>query len=288
MIKDILKLLKVKHYIKNIVVFVPLVFSLSFKNLHQDCLAFLAFVSFCLISSAVYIINDIIDAPKDKLHPIKKERPIASGRISVKLAAIVFIVLLLVSAALALSINPLLLLSITFYLILNIFYTFYFKQLPIIDVVCIAIGFVIRVLAGCVAICVIPSPLVILLTFFTSMFFTFAKRKLEYSLIKERIKLRKSIQQYNESLLNQYVTINAVLAIAFYFTYMLDPVTVKKSEAQFLYVTAIPFTVLFFRLLFLIQTCKNVDDPATFIYKDATIKWLVVDYVITFTAVLIF
>ncbi len=100
--------------------------------------------------------------------------------------------------------------------------------------------------------------------------------------------IRKSIQQYNESLLNQYVTINAVLAIAFYFTYMLDPVTVKKSEAQFLYVTAIPFTVLFFRLLFLIQTCKNVDDPATFIYKDATIKWLVVAYVITFTAVLIF
>ena len=288
MIKDILKLLKVKHYIKNIVVFVPLVFSLSFKDFHQDFFALAAFIAFCLISSAVYILNDIIDAPKDRLHPIKKTRPIASGKVSVKTALILFIVLLTASCALSLAITPILLLAVLGYLILNICYTFYFKQIPIIDVVCIALGFVIRVLGGCVAISVMPSPLVILLTFFTSMFFTFAKRKLEYSLIADQSQLRKSIKQYNEALLNQYVTINAVLSIAFYFTYMLDSQTIQRAGTQYLYLSAIPFTVLLFRLLFLVQTSGKIDDPAVFIYKDSTVKWLVIFYIITLGAVFIF
>lgn len=287
MIKNIIKLLKIKHYIKNTIVFIPLIFSLSFFNLKQTILAFNVFIAFCLIASAVYILNDIIDIKNDKLHPIKRHRPIASGTINLKLAYVLFVLLVSLSCITAYTINPASMVMIITYLILNILYSYYLKKIPIIDVVCIALGFIIRILAGCFAISVIPSPLVILLTFFTSMFFTFAKRKLEFSLVKDNDNLRKSVKLYNEQLLNQYVSINAILSIAFYFTYMLDPSTILKAQTSLLYITVIPFAIIIFRLLFLIYTCNNNDDPAEFIYKDKTTLTLLAVYFITLFLILL-
>ena len=158
--------------------------------------------------------------------------------------------------------------------------------IPIIDVVCIALGFILRILVGCGVILVIPSPLVILLTFFTSMFFTFSKRKLEYNLIRDKKGCRKSIKEYTEPLLNQFVTINAVLSIAFYFTYMLDPSTIQRTGTEYLYITVIPFSIVVFRLLFKTYTCSDNDDPAEFIYKDKMLKVLMLLYLIILLIVL--
>ena len=288
-VKSIIKLLKLKHYIKNIVIFIPLIFSLNFLNIKCTLLTITAFIAFSLIASAVYIFNDILDVENDSLHPIKKYRPIASGNISVSFAWKLFIILVLISCVLALRINIFLFFTIILYLILNIWYSLKLKVLPIIDAVCIALGFILRILAGCSAILVEPSPLVILLTFFTSMFFTFSKRKLEYMLIKDKNCCRKSLKEYNEALLNQFVTINAVLSIAFYFTYMLDPLTIQKAGTKYLYITVIPFAIIVLRLLFKIFNNNNIDDdPTEVIYKDRTLIILSGIYLISLFIILCF
>jgi len=287
-IRLIFSILKLKHWIKNLVVFIPLIFSLSFTDEKLFLYSLGAFFSFCFISAAVYVFNDICDIEKDRLHPSKKNRPLASGEISVKVAWLLFGVLVVVSFLMAVLLNKFVLIAEFLYLLLNIFYSKNLKKIPIIDVVCIALGFILRILAGCGAIMVVPSPLVILLTFFTSMFFTFSKRKMEYVLLSDKNVCRKSINEYNENLLNQYVAINAVLSIAFYFTYMLDRTTMDRAGTDFLYLTAIPFTIIIFRLLCIFSTNKNNDDPAECLYKDKILLWLVVIYFATLFSVLFF
>lgn len=285
-LKSIINLLKIKHYVKNIVVFIPLVFSLKFLEFNATLEAIIAFIAFDLIASAVYIFNDILDIENDKLHPVKKFRPIASGEISIPLAWILFVLFVIASFVVAFAVNKLVFLSIFLYLILNIWYSLQLKSLPIIDAVGIALGFILRILAGCSAILVVPSPLVILLTFFTSMFFTFSKRKLEYKLLDDKGLCRKSIKGYNETLLNQFVMTNAVLSIAFYITYMLDSTTIQRTGSEYLFITVIPFTIIIYRLVFKIYTANDNDDPAEFFYHDKTLKILIFTYLIILFIVL--
>lgn len=284
--KSIINLLKIKHYVKNIVVFIPLVFSLKFLELNATLEAVIAFIAFDLIASSVYIFNDILDVENDKLHPVKKFRPIASGKISIHLAWILFVLFAISAFIVALTVNKLVFLSIFLYLILNILYSLQLKFLPIIDALGIALGFILRILAGCFAISVVPSPLVILLTFFTSMFFTFSKRKLEYKLLDDKGLCRKSIKGYNETLLNQFVMANAVLSIAFYITYMLDSTTIQRTGSEYLFITVIPFTIIIYRLVFKIYTANDNDDPAEFFYHDKTLKILIFTYLIILFIVL--
>lgn len=286
MIKDIIKTLKINHYIKNIVVFIPLVFSMNVGNISLCAKEIVTFLAFCLISSVVYIMNDLIDIEKDSLHPIKKLRPIASGKISKQVAIILLVFLLFVSFFLAISINKLTVLVILSYLVLNFFYSLVLKNIPIVDAFCIAMGFILRVVAGCFAICVTPSPLVILLTFFSSLFFTFAKRKLELQVAIDTP--RKSIKDFNIDLTNQFILANAILSIAFYFTYVLDKTTIAKAGSEHLYLTVIPFSLIVFRLLFLVQKEVQVDDPMHFIEKDKTIKCMAVLYLFVLYLVLVF
>ena len=286
MLKNILKTMKINHYVKNIIVFVPLIFSMNILNLSLLLKSTIIFISFCFISSVVYIINDLIDKDTDKLHPIKCNRPIASGKVSTKTATIILILLFLISTTLAFYISKLCLLSVLTYLILNIFYSLKLKNIELVDVVCIALGFILRILAGCFAISVIASPLVILLTFFFSMFFTFTKRKLELLIIKNKDEYRKSIKGYNLEMVNQFILLNAILTIAFYFTYMLDKTTIQRAGTEYLYISVIPFSMIILRLLYQINTVQAVDDPVNFIYKDKMTKTFISLYLLTLFIIL--
>ncbi len=186
MINDILKTCKINHYIKNLVVIIPLILSTEFLDIKSCLMSLIAFVVFCFASSAVYIMNDIIDIEKDRLHPIKCNRPIASGRISKPFALFILFILLALCIATSLFFtNMYCLFAIAGYFVLNIFYSLYLKNIPIVDMASIALGFILRVIAGCAVISVNPSPLIIILTFFASMFFTSAKRKLEFQMLLE-------------------------------------------------------------------------------------------------------
>lgn len=285
MLAGIFKLLRVKHWVKNLVVFVPLIFSLQIFDLELFMNSLKIFFSFCLISSTVYIFNDVIDVEKDRQHPIKCSRPIASGKISIKVACTLLVFLFLASIFLS-KFSILGLGMILSYLILNIFYTFYLKNLQLIDATCIAMGFIFRIIAGCFVISVQPSPLIVLMTFFISLFFTFTKRKLEFNLNKQVANCRQSLVGFTEESLNQLVYSNAILAIAFYLIYMLDKTTIERCGTDLLYITAIPFTLIIYRLLFLINSAQN-DDPITFFEKDKQLKCLIVVYIVILSFILL-
>ncbi len=280
MIKDIISMMKIKHYIKNCVVFVPVLLSMQFLKfeLYPNCL--IIFLSFCFISSAVYILNDLFDIEKDKLHPTKSKRAIASGRITKKTAILSFLILLILSFSLVLFLNIPSFLCILSYLVLNILYSAYFKKIAIVDVFCIALGFILRIISGCFAIGVLPSPLIILMTMFVSMFFTFSKRKLELKYVKDKNLYRESIKDFNENMVNQFILFNAVLSVSFYITYVLDKTTIQRAGCEYLYITTIPFVPVILRLLFLVNSDKTDDDPMRFIEKDVPIRILFLLYIL--------
>ena len=286
MLKTFLNLIKIKHYVKNAVCFVPLIFSLNFTNPALVFNTFFAFLAFCLVSSAVYIFNDIFDIKEDKLSFKKAQRPLASGKISVFNAATIMLFLLGLGFAACFYLNPLCLLVLALYVVLNIFYTVLLKNFEIIDACCIALGFIFRILAGCAAIAVLPSPLVILLTFFVSMFFTFSKRRLEFE--KGGAHKRKSVEKFDLKTLEQFVLANAILSISFYFAYVMDTQTIERAGTGYLYITAIPFSLVVFRLLYLSNLSKEFMDPADFIYKDKTTQIFLAAYFFTLIAVLFF
>ena len=196
------------------------------------------------------------------------------------------LILILASVCLSLYLNITCFACIISYFILNVFYSLYLKHIELIDVACIALGFVLRIISGGFAIEVEPSALIILLTFFTSMFFTFSKRKMELLLLGEN--RRKSILKMTLETINQYIVINAVLAIAFYFTYVMDDATIQRAGTKYLYISVIPFTLIFFRLLYLNSLTSNVDDPIIYIEKDKSLKVLFVVYLIVLLLILLF
>lgn len=145
-------------------------------------------------------------------------------------------------------------------------------------------GFILRILAGCFAISVLPSPLVILMTFFMSMFFTFTKRRLELKLLKNNE--RHSLHGLNEKEINQFVIMNAVLSVSFYITYMLDKTTIERAGTEYLYITVIPFTLIIYRLLFLVDTKIENDDPMYFFKNDKTLLSFIVFYLFILSCIL--
>lgn len=280
MIKEILKTCKVNHYIKNAVVFVPIIFSVNFTNADYVFKTFMIFTAFCFISSAVYILNDLADIEQDRKHPTKRNRPVASGKIPIALAVSIMIVLLILSSFISFVINPMCAVAVWCYFILNIFYSLFLKNIVIIDATCIAIGFIFKILGGCFAIQVIASSLVILMTFFLSNFFTYSKRRSELQITNTDNKSRPSLLNTNTEIINQFILINAILAISFYITYVLNDATVQRANTQYLYLTAIPFTLIIYRLLFLINSQKIEDDPIIYLEQDTTTKWLIFCYII--------
>ncbi|MCR5261317.1 MAG: UbiA prenyltransferase family protein [Candidatus Gastranaerophilales bacterium] len=283
----IIKTLKIKHYVKNLVVLVPLIFSLNIFNPKLFLMALTAVLGFCFVSSAVYVMNDLVDIDKDKKHPIKSKRPIASGEIS-KTAAVLLMLFLLITSILITGFNKLCMYSVLVYFLLNIIYSFKLKDVFLVDATCIALGFILRILAGCFAISVIPSPLVILMTFFISMFFTFTKRRLELKLLTAQNEERASLKGISEQEISKFIIINAVLSVSFYITYMLDKTTIMRAGTEYLYITVIPFTLIIYRLLFLSDTKLDDDDPLHLFKKDKPLLFFILFYLVTFIFVIIF
>lgn len=216
----LVKLLRPKHYVKNVFVLAPLVFSGRF--LETDALAngFLAAILFCLGSSACYIVNDIYDIDSDRKHPVKsKKRPLASGDISIQSAFILLFVLylLLISAAFLL---PYACLVIFAYLILNLSYTTYLKHQPVMDIFSISLGFVLRVYAGAFAISSPVSAWMSTTVLCLALFLAAIKRHQELS--TSGTNARPVLQQYSLKLINRYAELSAICSLMFYSMFVLS------------------------------------------------------------------
>lgn len=194
--KYIIKLLRPKQWIKNFFVFGAILFSNNFWNLKIIKSNVITFIAFCFISSTVYIINDIVDVERDKKHPEKCKRPIASGKVSVEKAKIIGVIMALIAFYIAINLNVYIAIVIGIYLLNNLLYSFKFKNIIIVDVLSIAIGFILRVIAGGLATKVETSNWIILSTLFLSLFLGFGKRK------NEIITLGKDAYDHREIYLN--------------------------------------------------------------------------------------
>ncbi len=211
-IKSIIKVTRPIQWAKNFSVFAALIFSGNLYNKPLFINVFWVFWVFCFAASSTYIFNDLFDASKDKLHPIKRSRPIASGALPISIAIVECIFLALIALSIASSISSLVFLVTAFYLVLQVAYSSFLKKLAIIDIIIIATGFVIRVYAGAFAINAHLSVWFLLCVISTALFLAAGKRRSELSLVGKDGKTRQALSHYPRELLNSYVTMFASAA----------------------------------------------------------------------------
>lgn len=253
MVYNLLKLIRIKHWIKNLFVFVPLIFSLHLFHTDYLLKTSVTFLLFCLSSSAIYIINDIVDLEADKQHPVKRNRPLASGKFTIKFAFIIAVLLVLSSLILSVLFNVELLYIIVLFILLNISYSFYLKHVVLLDIFSIAMGFAIRVYAGAYAIDVPISSWLILSTIFISLFLATMKRHSELKRFENQddVKTRKVLESYSLDFTKQMATIAASGLVTCYALYTVAERTVNSFGTENLVYTT-PFVVFgLFRFMFL-------------------------------------
>jgi decaprenyl-phosphate phosphoribosyltransferase len=216
-LKAILKLFRVEHYLKNVLIFLPLFFNEQLLSWADLSIVIFGFIAFCLISSAVYIFNDIQDCEKDKQHPKKRFRRIASGVISVKLAFVLFglsLAFSLVFSLLTGHLSSLIYLSI--YLLLNIGYSLGLKNKPLIDIAILSSGFLLRLMYGAVLGEVLISGWLYLTVISGSLYLGLGKRRNEFDRSEELGKTREVLKYYNYSFLDKNMYVYMALSITFY------------------------------------------------------------------------
>lgn len=242
-----------QQWVKNLIIYAGIIFAQQFFKGPSFLKVSFAFLLFCLITSCIYLINDLKDIEKDKIHPIKKFRPLSSGRLSPKIVLIFLIVL----APLCLWLSFWLDLRFGFIVLLYFFimvgYSFGLKEIIIIDAFIIAMGFVLRGIAGVEVMGIEMSPWFFLCASLLALFIVFCKRKHELLVLNEQAGLHRTIlKQYNHTLLDQLVSITAASVILTYALYTLAPETVLKFNTRKLVYT-VPFVLLgLFRFLYLV------------------------------------
>jgi len=248
-----LRLIRVHQWIKNVFVFIPLLFSQHLFQMNYFLDALSAFLVFCLASSAIYVINDIVDIESDRAHPVKKNRPLPSGQISTQAAIITASLLLVLVFWLMMYFNYDFILLVVGFVILNVLYSFWLKNMVLLDVFSIAAGFSIRVLAGAFAIMVPISSWLLLTTMFISLFLGVMKRRSELALVNENSgnQSRKVLAQYSLNFADQMATIAATGVIVCYALYTVAPRTISVFQTERLIYTT-PFVVFgIFRFMYL-------------------------------------
>jgi 4-hydroxybenzoate polyprenyltransferase len=258
-----------KQWFKNILLFVGLVFS---QNLFQIGLFIKVsggFVLFCLAASSIYVFNDIHDRERDRKHPEKCRRPLAEGTLQVSEAYMVSMVLAATAFIFAFRMNRTFFVILLAYFILNLAYSLKIKQIVILDIMFIASGFVLRILAGTTLAGVNPSDWLVICTITLSLFLGFSKRRNELVLMGENAGYqRKVLKEYSIHFLDQMISMVTACTVMSYILYTVSPETVNRFGTKNL-IFSIPF-VLFgvFRYLYLIYLKKTIENPIDLVLKD--------------------
>ena len=266
MIRSIILSMRIRHWVKNLFVFIPLLVSGSFLNFHLVIQSFIAFISFSFLSSSVYLFNDIIDIENDKLHYVKKNRPIASGKISIPVGYFLIFILLFLIIFLQSLLTENIYEILFMYLFVNINYSLWLKNISIIDVICISSGFVFRVLAGVISTGLETSSWLILMTFTISMLLALGKRKFELKKNKTN-KTRVSLKYYTlksiESMQNIFVTCSLI----FYLLYV-NLNDYFPGDKNFLLFSSIFVVAGLLRYIQISSEESNFEEPTEILYND--------------------
>ena len=269
----LLELLRVKSWIKNGFIFLPLVFSLNLLHLDLVSRAAIAFIAFSLACSFIYVINDWVDTEKDKLHPRKKLRPIPSGKISKNKALIIALATLIGSLAFIISSKlPNSFVAILMvYVLLNLAYSFVLKRINIIEFFVVAVNFVFRVLAGCYVIAVSPTSWILVVSFFLALFLILIKRKSELVMLENGAQAhRAALANYSQELLDKFIFIVATITITAYLLYTMDVKVQAALHTDKILYSSIFVVLGIFRFIQLSQfkAFDGEGDPTTLLFKD--------------------
>jgi 4-hydroxybenzoate polyprenyltransferase len=253
-----------KQWIKNFFVFAAIIFSKNLFKTEYVLEVLLAFISFCLISSSVYALNDLIDAPKDREHPKKKERPIAAGKIKKGEAVFLILFLLFLSLITAFLINKSFLIVIIVYFLNNIIYSFALKKLVILDVMSIACGFLLRVIGGAISIDVKMSSWILLCTILISLFLGFSKRRNELVILSDDAgKHRKILDEYSIEFIDSMLNVVTACTVM---SYCLYTFFAFKNKAMML---TIPFVLYgIFRYQYIVHMKSGGGSPEEAVLSD--------------------
>lgn len=281
---EYLKLMRIKHYIKNFLIFLPLFFSKEILyDLNKLIYVILGFVCFSFASSIIYIINDICDAPKDRLHETKKNRPIASGKISIK-KALCLIIFLAISTIILLvivgkKINYFGSVYIFIYMVLNLFYSFGFKNFPIVDIAILAFGFLLRLMFGGFLAGVEISNWLYLTVMSMAFYLGLGKRRNEIVKQGKAGKTRKVLEKYNKDFLDKMMYVCLGITIVFYSLWSVDERVISIVGNNYL-IWTVPVVILICMKYSLIIENDSDGDPVEVLLNDKLLLLFVVLYII--------
>lgn len=286
-LRSIIQLLRVEQWTKNIFVFLPLFFSgkLMEGNLLLQCSA--AFLAFSFAASSVYCFNDLIDVDSDRLHHKKRDRPLASGALSVGTAYLLMAICLgisLLTTFLLVEEGKMQLLSLLgFYYVMNIAYSLKLKSFAIVDVMIIALGFVLRVFVGGAVTDIWLSEWIVIMTFLLALLLAFAKRRDDVVLFESTgVATRKNTDRYNMEFLNQIMTVLASVTMIAYIMYTLSPQVIARFDSDHVYITALFVLAGIIRYLQVTLVDLKSGNPTEVLLKDRFIQLCIAGWMATF------
>lgn len=279
MIRDLVVSMRPWQWYKNSLVFVALVFSGNLFNIRMFTLTVLGSIVFCIASSSQYIFNDIIDRERDMKHPIKSRRPIASGRLPPRLAAIYAALLLLTSLLISINLGMKFTLILVLYFTLNALYSLLLKHLLLIDVLAISTGFVLRAIAGALVINVAISPWLILCTFLLALFLALCKRMNELVLLSNAAEHRKVLTLYSKEGIEQLLSITTSMVIISYSLYTF-------FSGHYEMMATIPVVIYALFRYLLLSHLNNFEEGMEILFKDRGIIFSILTWLLAILVIL--
>ena len=285
--RDILRLLRPLQWMKNIFAFAPLFFTGRLFQLPLLLKTAIVFAAFCMAASSVYCLNDARDVEADRKHPKKKKRPIASGAVSVTSGYAIMATLMLLSMFIASTAGVWAFLCVALYLLINVAYCLRLKQYAILDVVLIALGFVLRVLGGGLAADIWISEWLVLMTFLLTLLLALAKRNDDFRIFEQTGREpRKSITGYNHVFINEVVSIVAAVTMVCYIMYTMSPDVIQRMGTRYVYLTSVWVLAGLLRYLQNMIVYGRSGSPTKAMVKDRFLQLCVAGWIISFAVII--
>lgn len=291
MLKKFLLLLRPQQWLKNGFIFLPVFFDHKLTELNYLLPAIIAFFAYSFAASGIYCLNDLIDVEADRKHPKKCKRPIASGKISKTMAAVLVALCLIASVATAFFIEGdaryKVMTIIGIYFLMNIAYCLKLKQMAVVDVFIIAVGFVLRIFAGGCATGIVLSQWIVLMTFLLALFLAFAKRRDDVVIYEDTgVLARKNVNRYNLPFMNQVIGVVSSITMVCYIMYTVDPEVMSRMGSSYVYLTSVFVLAGIIRYLQLTIVDVKSGSPTKVLMHDRFVQYCIAGWILSFILII--
>ncbi len=277
--RHVIQLIRLEHWVKNLFLFIPAFFAARLSEWGVLKHAVSGFFAFSLIASAVYVLNDLVDAPQDRNHPDKCRRPIASGAVGQRGAILLLVSLFGAGTAMAAWLQPSFLLICLLYFVINVFYSFSLKHIALVDISLIGMGFLLRVFAGGAVTGVEVSHWLIVMTFLLALILGLAKRRGEYVIATGGHTFRRALEGYNLPFLDVSITVCSTVAIVAYLMYCFSPEVTSRIGSDNIFYTAFFVILGILRYLQLTLVFDRTESPTRALLRDGFLQIVLLGWI---------